>query len=277
MSRPTAFVWNWLTSASAFHGNSESILLFLQMQEAGIWANKFTFSSILKACVGLLDVNKGKELHCIITRMGFECETMVGNEESSVLFERMKSEGLEPNEFTWNAMIAGLAHSGEFRKASHLLLRMKEEGLNPDLVTSNALISGFSQNHQIVEAIEFFHCMLAKGIKPNSVTFAALCPVCGSTGSLERGRCIHGLIYRSGSVLNVFTGSALIDMYTKCGSIQNARKVFDCILERNTAVWNTMIGCYGKHGLVEDSINLFERMVEEGVRPNQVLCSFKMM
>ncbi|KAG9456703.1 hypothetical protein H6P81_001211 [Aristolochia fimbriata] len=314
MSRPTAFVWNWLISASAFHGNSEeSIRLFLQMQEAGIWANKFTFSSILKACVGLLDVNKGKELHCIITRMGFECETMVVNalidmyckcgnlssarrlfdrmlirdvaswtcmicgysqggqlEESSLLFERMKSQGLEPNEFTWNAMIAGLAHSGEFRKASHLLLRMKEEGLNPDLVTSNALISGFSQNHQSVEAIEFFHCMLAKGIKPNSVTFAALLPVCGSTGSLERGRCIHGLIYRSGSVLNVFTGSALIDMYTKCGSIQNARKVFDCISERNTAVWNTMIGCYGKHGLVEDSINLFERMVEEGVTPNQV-------
>ncbi|XP_068647840.1 pentatricopeptide repeat-containing protein At1g11290, chloroplastic-like [Aristolochia californica] len=314
MDRPTAFVWNWLISASAFHGDSEgAIQLFIHMQKGGVSANKFTFSCILKACVGLLDIKKGEELHCIIIRRGLECETMVGNalidmyckcgdlfsarrlfdkmlmrdvaswtcmicgysqikklEESCILFEQMKSEGLEPNEFTWNAMIAGHAHNGDFRKASDLLLRMNEGGLIPDVVTWNAMISGFSQNHQSLKAIELFHSMLEKGVKPNSVTFVALLPAYGSISSLERGRWIHGLIYRWGSRLNVFTGSALIDMYSKCGSVQDARKVFDCVLERNTAVWNTMIGCYGKHGFVEDSIDLFERMLEEGFKPNQV-------
>ncbi|KAJ8615795.1 hypothetical protein MRB53_035167 [Persea americana] len=312
--KPNAFAFNWMISSSAFNGDcQEAILFFTQMQEAGVLPNKFTFSCMLKACVGLLDIKKGKELHGIICIRGFESDVSVANalidmyckcgelevgrrvfdgmperdvaswtamlsgyshngelEQSAVLFERMKFGGMEPNEFTWNAMIAGFAQNGECSRALELFTEMKKAALEPDLVTWNAMVAGFAQNQQGIKAMELFGEMLAIGLKPNAVTVAGLLPACGSMGSLQRGRLVHALIYRRGLQLNIFTVTALIDMYSKCGSVKDARKVFDQITIRNVASWNAMISCYGKHGFVDSSIGLFERMQKEGVLANQV-------
>ncbi|OVA06637.1 Pentatricopeptide repeat [Macleaya cordata] len=316
MQKPTVFAWNWMISASAFQGDCEgAVNYFSQMQKAGIFPNKFTFSCVLKACVGLMDIMKGKELHCLIYKVGFESDVSVMNalidmyckcgkldfarklfdemserdvatwtsmmcgyshkgelENSLKLLERMKSQGLEPNEFTWNAVITGFAQNGDCNGAFELFCKMKTGGLKPDLVTWNSMISGFTQNHQSEEALMLFRDMLVSGLHPNSVTIAGLLPACGFTGSLNRGKEIHGLIYRRELGMNIFMITALIDMYSKCGSVNYASNVFDqtCIPIPNVAAWNAMIGCYGKHGLVEASIQLLERMQEEGVNPNQV-------
>ncbi|KAF8398478.1 hypothetical protein HHK36_017407 [Tetracentron sinense] len=312
--KPTVFAWNWMISASAFQGNCEdAIRYFLLMEGSGILPNKFTFSCVLKACVGLMDINKGKEIHSMISRMGLESDVSVANalidmyckcgnldfalqlferiperdvaswtsmicgyshrgmlKQSLILFERMKLEGLEPNDFTWNAIIAGYAQNGDCNGAFEFFSRMKREGFIPDLVTWNAMISGFTQNHRNAEAMELFRDMLVMGLKPNSVTVAGLLPAYGCTGSLHRGKQLHGLIYRMGLDINIFTATALIDMYSKCGSVKEARNVFDQITIKNVASWNAMIGCYGKHGMVDASIRLFERMEGEGMHVNQV-------
>ncbi|KAF3655778.1 hypothetical protein FXO38_14514 [Capsicum annuum] len=70
---------------------------------------------------------------------------------------------------------------------------------------------------------------------------------------------------------NVFVASALIDMYSKCGSVEDAWNVFSSAPFKNVASWNAMIGCYGKHGRVEHAIKLFEMMhhgglVEKGLK-----------
>ncbi|KAK9170058.1 hypothetical protein Syun_002198 [Stephania yunnanensis] len=132
------------------------------------------------------------------------------------------------------------------------------------------MIAGFSRNHLYIEAIALFRDMLASGLQPNAVTIAGLLPCCGDCGSMHRGRQVHGLIYRRCLNFNAFTASALIDMYSKCGSVRNARLVFDQTMEKNVASWNAMIGCYGKHGLVGESIRLFESMRDEGMEANQV-------
>ncbi|KAM3221645.1 hypothetical protein P3L10_020915 [Capsicum annuum] len=67
---------------------------------------------------------------------------------------------------------------------------------------------------------------------------------------------------------NVFVASALIDMYSKCGSVEDAWNVFSSAPFKNVASWNAMIGCYGKHGRVEHAIKLFEMMQYEGLLPN---------
>ncbi|XP_058073459.1 pentatricopeptide repeat-containing protein At5g59600-like isoform X1 [Magnolia sinica] len=314
MQKPTAFAWNWMISASAFEGDCENaIRLFARMQEAGALANRFTYSCILKACVGLLEIKKGKELHGVINKRGFDSDVSVVNalidmyckcgdleaarrlfdrmpqrdvaswtcmisgylqrgklEQSMILFKRMKLEGPEPNEFTWNAMIAGYAQNGDSNRAFEFLAEMKKEGLEPDLVTWNAMIAGFNQNQQGVKALELLGKLLAAGCKPNSVTVAGLLPACGLIGSLRKGKQVHGLIYRRGLKLNIFTVTALIDMYSKCGSIEDARKVFKQTMTRNPAAWNAMISCYGKHGHVDASIQLFVKMQDEGVQANQV-------
>ena len=311
---PNVFAFNWMVSALAFHGyHEEAIGYFSLMQELGIVANKFTFSIVLKQCVGLMDFNKGKEVHCVISRTGLGNVVSVANslidmyckcghvgygrkvfdgmierdvvswtsmicgycnigtlEEALVLFERMKVEGLEPNDFTWNAMIAGYARDGDCNGAFVLFSRMVREGLVPDLVTWNAMISGFTQSLKAVEAWRLFQDMLVAGIKPNQVTVTGLLPACGLMGSIHRGKELHGLIYRMGLDMNVFVATALIDMYSKCGTVKDAWDVFDRIPIKNVASWNAMIGCYGKHGLVDSSIQLFERMQAEGMQANHI-------
>ncbi|KAK9273111.1 hypothetical protein L1049_017918 [Liquidambar formosana] len=311
---PNVFALNWMISASAFLGFcEEAVGYFSLMQELKIFPNKFTFSIVLKACVGLMDVNKGKEVHAVINRMGFESDVSVANalvdmyckcgsvyyarrvfdrmvrrdvaswtcmicgytnighlEQSLVLFEQMKSAGLEPNDFTWNAIIAGYARKGDCNGAFALFSRMSRDRLVPDLVTWNAMISGFAQSHRAVEAMKLFQEMLVSGIRPNHVTVTGLLPVCGLMGSIQRGKEIQCLIYGMGFDVNVFVASALIDMYSKCGSVKDAKNVFDQIPAKNVASWNAMIGCYGKHSMVDSSIQLFERMQEEGIWANQV-------
>ncbi|XP_010257435.2 PREDICTED: pentatricopeptide repeat-containing protein At5g59600-like [Nelumbo nucifera] len=312
--RPSVFGWNWMISALAFQGHSEdAVRYFSHMQEAGILPNKFTSSSVLKACVGLMDINMGKELHCIINRMGFESDVQVANalidmyckcgkldsarqlfdrmpkrdiaswtsmicgysrggklKQSLILFEQMKLEDLEPNDFTWNAIIAGYAQNGDCDRAFELFSKMRKERSVPDLVTWNAMITGYVQNHQNLKAIELFKDMLVSGLKPNSVTIASLLPAFGLIGSLHRGKQVHCLIIRLGLSINIFVSTALIDMYSKCGSVKYAWNVFDQFATKNVASWNAIIGCYGKHGLVDTSIQLFGRMQEEGVWANQV-------
>lgn len=311
---PNVFAFNWMVSALAFHGyHEEAIGYFSLMQELGIVANKFTFSIVLKQCVGLRDFNKGREVHCVISRTGFGNVVSVANslidmyckcghvgyghkvfdgmierdvvswtsmicgycnigtlEEALVLFERMKVVGLEPNDFTWNAMIAGYARDGDCNGAFVLFSRMVREGLVPDLVTWNAMISGFTQSLKAVEAWRLFQDMLVAGIKPNQVTVTGLLPACGLMGSIHRGKELHGLIYRMGFDMNVFVATALIDVYSKCGTVKDAWDVFDRIPIKNVASWNAMIGCYGKHGLVDSSIQLFERMQAEGMQANHI-------
>ncbi|XP_022754314.1 pentatricopeptide repeat-containing protein At5g59600-like [Durio zibethinus] len=307
---PNVFAVNWMVLAFAFNGYfKEAIGYFSLLSESINLCNKFTFSVVLKACVGLMDLHKGKEVHAVVSKLCLESDADVGNglidmyckcgnvsyarrlfdrmterdipswtsmicgycnvgknEEALGLFERMKLEGLQPNEFTWNAMIAGFARRGDITAALALFGRMNKEGLVPDLVTWNAIISGFAQSQCPFEALNLFGNMLVSGMRPNHVTVTGLLPACGLTGSIQKGREIHCLIYRLGLDVNVFIASALIDMYSKCGSVKDAKNVFDKIPSKNVASWNALIGCYGNHGMVESAIKMFERMQEEGVQ-----------
>ncbi|KAJ8568624.1 hypothetical protein K7X08_028157 [Anisodus acutangulus] len=222
-ANPNIFAFNWMISALAFHGYPEkSIGYFSLLQQSRTTPNKYTFPIVLKACVGLMDLNKGKEVHGMIYRMGFELELSVANalidmygkcgnleyarlvfnlmverdivswtsmiysyanmrkiDESFILFEKMRLEGIRPNDFTWNVMIAGYARTGDCDTAFILVSKMSKEGLTPDLVTWNAMISGYVQSHRSTEALALLQDMLDAGVKPNEVTITGLLPVCG--------------------------------------------------------------------------------------------------
>ncbi|XWS73484.1 hypothetical protein CRYUN_Cryun02cG0133200 [Craigia yunnanensis] len=183
------------------------------------------------------------------------------SEEALGLFERMKLEGLQPNEFTWNVMIAGFARSGDINAVFALFGRMNKEGLVPDLVTWNAIISGFVQSQCPFEALNLFGNMLVSGIKPNHVTITGLLPACGLTGSNQ----IHCLIYRLGLDVNVFFASALIDTYSKCGSVKDARNVFDKMMQvegvqADDATLTSVLSACSHSGYVEKGLKIFRLM-----------------
>ncbi|KAL8263661.1 hypothetical protein R6Q59_021791 [Mikania micrantha] len=309
------FAYNWIIFALTFNGCfKEAIKYFTLLQKSiNLVPNNYTFSFVLKCCVGLRDLHKGKEVHCMINKFGLQFDLSVVNslidmyckcgclsyarkvfdkmsepdvvswtnlisaysnagrlQESQFMFERMKLAGLEPNEFTWNALIAGYARIGDCDATFASFSKMSKTGLVPNVVTWNAMISGFVQSQHTAEAMELFKGMLVAGVKPNPVTVTCLLPAIGSTGSVNSGKELHGLIYRTNMYVNVFVASALVDMYSKCGYVEHARNVFNIMPFKNIASWNAMIGCYGKHGMVDSAIELLDRMEDDNIQPNQV-------
>ncbi|KAF9688659.1 hypothetical protein SADUNF_Sadunf01G0011200 [Salix dunnii] len=240
---PNVFALNWMVLASAFEGYyKEAIWFFCSMKDSVFIYNKYTFSVVLKAFVGLLDLNKGKEVHCMVKQLGFESDVCVANalvdmygkcgcigyarrvfdrmvkrdivswtsmisgycnvkkiEEALILFERMRLEGLEPNDFTWNVLISGYARRGDSDGAFSLLSKMTREGLVPDLVTWNAMIAGFVQGERAGDAFKLFQDMLVLGVKPNLVTVAGLLPACGMIISIQRDDVTRGDLKKPGS------------------------------------------------------------------------------
>ncbi|CAN6453898.1 unnamed protein product [Victoria cruziana] len=314
IKRPSVFAWNWMILGAAFHGECRDALRwFSMMQKADIFPNKYTFPSVLKAVIGVMDVQKGQQLHCIIISRGFEGVVSVTNalidmyakcvdlnsarqifekmpsrdvatwtiivygyaqagllHESGRLFCRMRREGAEPNEFTWNAMVAAHAGNGNCREALDFFNRMKKAGVAPDVVTWNAMIAGFSRNGMGDLALKLLNEMVNLGLKPDAITTASVLPACGAMGMLRSGKQLHSVTYRHGLDRNIHVGTALIDMYAKCGRVSEARKVFDQLPTKTVACWNAMIGCYGKHGRVENSLFLFEQMLDARLEPSQV-------
>ncbi|KZV56676.1 pentatricopeptide repeat-containing protein-like [Dorcoceras hygrometricum] len=314
---PNTFAFNWMIltlTFSGFHG--EAIGYFSSLTKSrnpDIFHNEHTLSAVLKCCVGLLDLNLGRQVQGIICKTGFEMYALVCNAlmdmyrkcgkmnsarnvfdrmserdvvswtniicgysdhgkmvEAVDLFQRMRLEGIKANEFTWNSIIAGHARIGDCDGAFRFFTRMREERFVPDLPTWNGMISGFVQSRKASEAMEAFHSMLVAEVKPDPVTVTGLLPACGMIGSVPVGREIHGMIYRMEIFVNVFVTSALIDMYSKCGSIKDAWNIFNTTYTKNAASWNAMIGCYGMHGMVDSAIKLFEKMQEEEIQANEV-------
>ncbi|KAL3609118.1 hypothetical protein D5086_000138 [Populus alba] len=270
---PNVFALNWMVLASAFEGYyKEAIGYFCSMKDSVFIYNKYTFSIVLKAFVGLLDLNKGKEVHCMVKQLGFESDACVANalvdmyskwkiEEALVLFERMKLEGLEPNDFTWNALISGYARRGDSDGAFSLLSKMTREGLVPDLVTWNAMIAGFVQGERAGDAFKLFQDMLVLGVKPNLVTVAGLLPACGLTSSIQRGRAIHGLVYRlEFDIRNAFIASALIDMYSECGN------AYELVKEMPIEVTKSIVGAFFNGCMIHGRRDLAEKMIDDVTR-----------
>ncbi|KAJ0983755.1 hypothetical protein J5N97_002111 [Dioscorea zingiberensis] len=192
------------------------------------------------------------------------------NEEAFRLFRRMRDEGIEPGVVTWNILIASYNHLGNTDQAMELMRQMESSGVAPDVFTWTSLISGFVQNNRINEALDLFVDMQLAGVQPNGMTFACLISACASLKSLRKGKELHSYAVKRDSANSVLVGNALVDMYAKCGNLEDAERVFDAILERDVFTWNTMIGGYAQAGSCGKAYELFCKMEDSGVLRNVV-------
>eukprot|EP01018_Ginkgo_biloba_P002731 Gb_33134 [translate_table: standard] len=183
-------------------------------------------------------------------------------DEALTLFQKMP----KPDVVSWTALIAGYTQNGNVDEALKLFQEMPER----NMVSWTAMIAGYAQNGQSVEALKCYRRMQLAGMKPSSKTFASVLPACANLAALEQGMEIHDEIIRNGFQSRIFVVNALIDMYAKCGSIENARDVFDKMPQRDVVSWNTMIAGYAMHGCGKDALKLFEQMQCSGINPDHV-------
>jgi pentatricopeptide repeat protein len=172
----------------------------------------------------------------------------------------------ERNVVSWTAMIAGCVQNARLEEALELFSKMPAR----DVVSWTAMISGCVQNGRYDEALKLYKQMLLSDVKPNSDTFASLLPACANLAALEQGKEIHEDIHRSGLQSDLFVQNALIDMYAKCGSIEDACKVFDDIGKRDVISWTSMITAYAMHGFGQEALKVFKEMQHSGTKPDHV-------
>ncbi|XP_020276412.1 pentatricopeptide repeat-containing protein ELI1, chloroplastic-like [Asparagus officinalis] len=168
---------------------------------------------------------------------------------------------------SWSAMIAGYSKSGDLDAARELFERMPER----NVVCWNAMIAGYAQNERFSEAVKIFRRMLqVEGMKPNEVTLVSVLSACANLGALGLGKWIHRYVERASTRLGLFLGNALSDMYSKCGCIAEARKVFDEMPERDVISWSIIVTGTAMHGLWNEAIACFHEMLQQGTKPNDI-------
>ncbi|XP_026397703.1 pentatricopeptide repeat-containing protein ELI1, chloroplastic-like [Papaver somniferum] len=262
---PNVFYWTSIIQSHTLHGlHQQALLLFSRMLENEVDPNPFTFSSILKSC----PLKPGKALHSQAIKFGLDSDVYVrtalldvyarGGDiiSASQLFDTMPEKSL----VSLTAMITCYVKHGKVGGARKLFEGMEER----DVVCWNVMIDGYTQNGDPNEALALFRRMLWAKCKPNEVTVLSVLSACGQLGALESGRWMHSYVDSMGIRLNAHVGTALIDMYCKCGSVEDARVVFDMITNKDVIAWNAMIVGYAVHGFSREALELFSQMRELG-------------
>ncbi|KAJ4728398.1 Pentatricopeptide repeat-containing protein [Melia azedarach] len=173
----------------------------------------------------------------------------------------------EGNVVLWNVMIDGYVRLGNLRASRALFDEMPQRSV----VSWNVMISGYAQNGQFREAIEMFHEMQMGDVSPNYVTLVSVLPAISRLGALELGKWVHLYAEKNEIEIDDVLGSALIDMYSKCGNVEKAIQVFQRIPKLNAIAWSAMIGGFSMHGRPGDAFDCFSRMEQAGVKPSDVV------
>ncbi|KAG1359178.1 pentatricopeptide repeat-containing protein [Cocos nucifera] len=275
---PTLSAYNAMIQAHAMLSSPLSALsLYVQMLAAGVRPDHLTFPFLFKHCSLRVDSAAGRSLHAHVSKLGLHLDIFVQNamiymystcglvDSARRMFDEMPHRDV----VSWNSILIGYLRCGKLDLALRLFLDMKERNTR----TWNSIITGFAQGGRSREALALFHEMQLSGnesAKPDKVTVASVVSACASLGALDQGKWVHGYLKRHGLEFDVVIGTALIDMYGKCGCVERAMEVFQEIPNKDVLAWTAMISAFAIHGLGEEAFGLLEEMEWHGTKPNYV-------
>lgn len=276
---PNIVSWNSIITGYIHQGyDIKALETFSSMLKiSSLKPDKFTLGSILSACANLENLKLGKQIHAHIVRADIDISGAVRN---ALISMYAKSGGVEIaqriveltgtsslNVIAFTSLLDGYVKIGDVNPAREIFDSLKCR----DVVAWTAMIVGYAQNGLINDALELFRLMIREGPKPNSYTLATVLSVSSSLASLDHGKQLHATAIRLEEISSVSVGNALITMYSRSGSIKDARKVFKQISSnRDTMTWTSMIIALAQHGLGNEAIKLFEKMLEFNLKPDHI-------
>ncbi|KAI3910494.1 hypothetical protein MKX01_034888, partial [Papaver californicum] len=145
-----------------------------------------------------------------------------------------------------------------------------ERTQSPNIIFWITIIAVFIQNGQNNEAVKFYERMLKVGMKENQFTFASILPAYISLTRMEQGMLVHGRIIKPGFLSDTLVGNALIDMYFKCGSLIEAKVMFETMEKRDVVSWTMMITGFGQHGKGKETLDILRTMLSEGFKADDI-------
>lgn len=239
--------WNSMIVAYGQHRKGLKALdLFQEMGRRGLNVDMFTLASVLTAFTCVEDLLGGLQFHAKLIKTGFHQNSHVG---SGLIDLYSKCAG-------------GMSDCQ----------KIFEEIPEPDLVIWNTMISGYSQKEEFSEAaLDCFQQMQHVGHRPDDCSFVCVISACSNLSSPSQGKQIHSLTIKSDIPSNeISVNNALVAMYSKCGNLQDARRLFDRMPEHNTVSLNSLIAGYAQHGFGMEALGLFEWMLKSNIVPTSI-------
>ncbi|XP_050225292.1 pentatricopeptide repeat-containing protein At5g66520-like [Mercurialis annua] len=303
---PNVFVYNVIIKACLDNNEPfKGMFYYYKMVAENARPNKFTYPTMFKICGLMRGVKEGLQLHCHVVKNGLsldghiksagiqmyagfghmvaarkmldedgECDVVCFNvmidgylkcgdvESGRGLFERLEVK----NVGSWNVLVSGLAKNGMVREAREVFDEMPVR----DDISWSSMIDGYVKGGFYKEALEVFDLMQKQEIKPKKHVLSSVLAACANVGALDQGRWIHSYVRRNPIYLDAILGTALADMYAKCGRLDMAWDVFETMKEKEVFTWNAMICGLAMHGRAEDAIDMFFKMQREKFRPNGI-------
>ncbi|KAK4749735.1 hypothetical protein SAY87_027184 [Trapa incisa] len=243
--------WNSMISGYADNLHfSEALGMYHHLlMEDGVEPDSFTLGSVLNACAEMASMRKGMEIHSQAIVRGLQSNTFVGGAlvemyckcqdlaAAKLAFDQVKERDIA----TWNALISGYSRCNEADNTIRVLLDdMKSDGFVPNAYTWNSILAGYLENGRHESAMCLLLEMQSSGIRPDIFTVGIILTACSKLATNERGKQVHAYSIKYG------------------------------ILNPNLVSQNSMLTAYAMHGLGEEGIALFQKMLAEGYRPDHV-------
>ncbi|KAI4356412.1 hypothetical protein L6164_000437 [Bauhinia variegata] len=248
---PRRTVWLWNSVLRSYCGErewEETLFLFRQMIIEAVSAEKkpdnFTVSIALKSCAGLHGLRLGRMIH------GFA-----------------KKEKLDMDMFVGSALIELYSKCGQMNDSGKVFMEYRK----PDVVLWTSMVTGYEQNGCPEEALAFFSRMaVSERVIPDPVTLVTAASACAKLSDFKRGSSVHGVVIRQGLDTKLSLANSLLNLYAKTGSIKNAANWFRAMPNKDIISWSSLVACYADNGAGTNALDLFNEMIDKGIKPNSV-------
>lgn len=238
--------WNTVMAGYTLAGHGEkALVLFHRMQENGKIPDEYTLTTMLKACGGLRKIREGSVIHGLFITSGLPC--------------------------SGKAAIAGslidlYVKCGNLAEARRVFNQIGEK----NVISWSALILGYAQEGNLAEAIELFRQLQNSNIQVDGFVLSSMMGVFADFALVDQGKQMHAYAVKIPSGLEISVFNSVVDMYLKCGMLDEAERLFDEMPARNVVSWTVMITGYGKHGFGKEAIRFFNKMKLDNVEPDGV-------
>lgn len=241
---PMKNVFSWSVMIVGFNQQElfqDGLICFCRMMYHGMLPDGFAYSAVLQSCIGMDCIDLGDMVHAQIIIRGFGSNVVVST-----------------------TLLNMYAKLGKLEEANRVFCSMAEH----NEVSWNAMISGFTAHGLHWEAVDHFAKMKEKGFVPNVYTLVSVLKAVGMLGDVEKGKQVHECASEFGMQDNILVGTALIDMYSRCGDLLEARSIFDMNFAECevNGPWNAMITGYSQRKCSQQALQLYVKMCQNYIR-----------
>ncbi|KAL5541549.1 hypothetical protein UlMin_009259 [Ulmus minor] len=252
----------------------KTLSVYEKMRRKGVGVDRFSFPPILKAVSKASALMEGMEIHGVASKLGFDKDPFVQTGlvrmyaacgrivDARLVFDKMSHRDV----VSWSIMIDG--YSGLFDQVLHLYEEMKSSNVEPDEMILSTILSACGRAGNLSYGKAIHDYIIENNLVIDSHLQSALVTMYASCGSMDLAQELFDKM--SLSQTNVVVSTAMLYGYSKLGQIEDARLIFDQMVEKDLVSWSAMVAGYAESDLPQEALRLFNEMLALGVRPDHI-------